>query len=335
MKRIILKSVLAAVVIGLVGMSISPAFAADDPAEVRLGWFGGPRPWVIGKAHGLFEKRMGTKIKWVQFPSGASALTAIAAKEVDISRFGSTGTVAAIARGVPVEMIALSGVIATSERLIGKNDIKSISDLVGKSIAYPPGSTAHYALMATLAVNKIDPSKVRLLSMKPNEMVAAWQRGDIAAGYVWGPFSHRMEAAGGHELLATQDLQKHGYFVWNDYIVRTEFAKQYPHIVATFLKAFQETMEIYKRDGDKAVRVVSEHLSQKFESAKDTMAGLAFIDLKEQLTEKWMGGGSSPIAKAMHDSAKFLVKLGELRERDIPENFQTSINLSYMKEAVR
>ncbi len=334
MKQIKLQLALTLAAAAIMAMPMKPSFA-KDPDVVRLGWFGGPRPWVIGKAQGLFEKRMGTKIKWVQFPSGAAALTAIAAKEVDISRFGSTGTVAAIARGVPVEMIAISGVIATSERLIAKPEIKAVSDFVGKAVAYPPGSTAHYALMAALSVNKVDASKVRLLSMKPNEMVAAFQRGDVVGGYVWGPFSHRMEEAGGHQILATRDLQKDGYFVWNTYIARTEFGKEHPHIVAKFLAAFQETMDIYKRDGDKAVRVVSDHLSQKFESAKDTMAGLQFVDLKEQLANKWLGGEKSPIAKAMHDSAAFLVKLGELRERDVPKNFQSSINLTYMKEVVK
>src|SRR5215813_12811210 len=75
----------------------SPAQAAD-PEVVRFGWYGGPRPWVIGKANGMFDKGMGTKIEWVQFPSGAAALTSLAAKQVDIARLGSSPTVAAIAR---------------------------------------------------------------------------------------------------------------------------------------------------------------------------------------------------------------------------------------------
>lgn len=337
MKQFKLRHLIAGLVLATAANAFGSveALAANDPEEVRLGWFGGPRPWVIGKAQGLFEKRMGTKIKWVQFPSGAAALTSIAAKQVDISRFGSTPTVAAIVRKLPIEMIAVSGVIATSERLIAKNDVKKVSDLVGKVVAYPPGSTAHYALMATFKANNIDSSKVRLLAMKPNEMVAAWTRGDISAGFVWGPFSHRMEASDGHELVATRDLQKHGYYVWNDYIVRKEFAEKYPHIVVKFLKAFQETVDIYNRDGDKAVRVVSDHLSQKFESAKDTMAGLQFVNLRDQLSEKWLGGSPSPIAKAMRDSAEFLAELGEIREREIPENFQPFINTTYMDKAVR
>src|SRR5690606_32171109 len=116
-------------------------------------------------------------------------------------------TVASIARGLPIKMIAISGVVARSERLIAKRDIADVAALKERTVAYPPGSTAHYALMAALKVAGVADSEVTLLSMQPSEMLAAWERGDIDAAYVWGPFSQKMEASEGKELLATEDLQ--------------------------------------------------------------------------------------------------------------------------------
>jgi taurine transport system substrate-binding protein len=322
---------LTILMLGLVHYT-SPA-VADTPDVVRFGWFGGPRPWVIGKATGLFEKRLGTKIQWVQFPSGAAALTALAAKEVDISRLGSTPTVAAIVRKLPVEMIAVSGLIATSERLIARNGINSVAALKGRKVAYPPGSTAHYALMAALKVNNIPASDVTLLALKPTEMVAAWKRGDIDAGWVWGPFSNQMEQDNGHQLMATVDLQKDGYYIWNDYVVRKDFAEKHPDVVVKFLQAFQETMDMYHKDTNAMVKLVAETLSQKEEFVRDTMAGLTFPDLKRQLTPELLGPGGN-IAKAMSDTARFLVELGELKEQDVPKSFEPFINTTYMKKAI-
>jgi taurine transport system substrate-binding protein len=84
-----------------------------------------------------------------------------------------------------VEIIGVSGVIASYERLIGKDGINTIKDIEGKRVAYPPNSTAAYALEAAISVNKLDRSKITLLPLRPAEMVAAWKRGDIDAGYVW------------------------------------------------------------------------------------------------------------------------------------------------------
>lgn len=317
----------------LFGSAVSTAIAAE-PEVVRLGWFGGPRPWVIGKANGMFEKSFGTKVEWVQFPSGAAALTSLAAKQVDISRLGSTPTVAAIARKVPIEFIAISGIIVTSERLIAKGGINSVADLKGKRVAFPPGSTAHYALMAALKVNNIAPNQLTLVSLTPADMVAAWKRGDIDAGYVWGPFSHTMEGDGGKQILATEQLQKNGYYVWNDYVVRKEFADKYPEIVVKFLQTFQQTIDMYNKDKEGMVKLVAQHLNQNESAVRDTMAGLYFPPLKEQLSNKLLGEGGT-IAPAMLDTARFLVELGDLKQSEVPPSFKPFINTSYMERAVR
>jgi taurine transport system substrate-binding protein len=317
----------------LLGSAVSTAVAAE-PEVVRLGWFGGPRPWIIGKATGMFDKGLGTKVEWVQFPSGAAALTSLAAKQVDISRLGSTPTVAAISRKLPIEFIAVSGVIVTSERLIAKGGINSVADLKGKRVAYPPGSTAHYALMAALKVNNIPPNQVTLVSLTPADMVAAWKRGDIDAGYVWGPFSHTMEGDGGKEILATQALQKNGYYVWNDYVVRKEFAEKYPEIVVKFLQTFQQTVDMYNKDKEGMVKLIAQHLNQNEAAVRDTMNGLYFPPLKEQLTSKLLGEGG-PIVPAMLDTARFLVELGDLKQSEVPPSFKPFVNLSYMERAVR
>jgi len=313
--------------------SASPAFAAD-PEVVRFGWFGGPRPWIIGKANGMFDKGLGTKVEWVQFPSGAAALTALASKQVDISRLGSTPTVAAIARKLPVEFIAIGGIIVTSERLIAKGGINSVADLKGKRIAYPPGSTAHYALMAALKVNNIASNQVTLVSLTPADMVAAWKRGDIDAGYVWGPFSHTMEGDGGKQILATEQLQKSGYYVWNDYVVRKEFAEKYPEIVVKFLQTYAQTVDMYNKDKEGMVKLVAQHLNQNEAAVRDTMAGLYFPPLKEQLSSKLLGEGG-PIVPAMMDTARFLVELGDLKQSEVPPSFKPFINTTYLERAIR
>jgi taurine transport system substrate-binding protein len=322
---------------GAVACALGGRFTATRAAEpdvVRMGWFGGPRPWIIGKANGLYDKAMGTKVEWVQFPSGAAALTALASKQVDISRLGSPPTVAAMCRGVPIEMIAISGLIATSERLIVRSQIGSIAELKGKKLAYPPGSTAHFALMAALKVNNVPANQVTLLGMAPTEMVAAWQRGDIDAGFVWGPFSHTMEKAGGKQMLVAADLQKNGYYVWNNYVVRKEFGEKYPDTVARFLRAFESDCETYKKDVDGSAKIIAAHLNQDLAAVKDTLAGLAYPPLAEQMTAKYLGAGGT-IAPAMMEIAKFLVELGDLRANQLPPSFAPFLNISYVQRALK
>jgi taurine transport system substrate-binding protein len=318
-------------------VALAAAQAEDVPPVVRLGYLNGPRPWILGKADGSFDKALGTKVQWLNFPNGPNEITAFAAGEVDIGRVGSVPTVSALARKVPIEVIAVSGVIATSERLIARNGIDSVKALEGHAVAFPPGSTAHYALLAAFKVHGVDSTKVKQVPLKPGDLFAAWKRGDIDAAYVWGPFSHQLEADGGHQLLVTKDLQSHGYFLFNDYIVRTDFAKKYPQTVVNFLRAFADTVKRYKADPDGSAVIIAKELDQDVAAVKDTLAGLVYPPLEDQLGVQWLGNGAnsadSVIAKGLADTAGFLVGLGELRPEDVPPSFAPQINTSFIAKA--
>jgi taurine transport system substrate-binding protein len=340
MKRFQAKALRAIFLLAAVFPVISPLARAENPPElVRISWFGAAGPWVLGKAQGTLEQRLGTKVRWDQISSGGAVLTALAANEVDISLLGSPPTTAGIARGLPIEVISFEGVIASSERLIARPEIKSMKDLEGKRVAYPPGSSSHYGLNAALKSYSVDASKVKLLGLAPADMVAAWKRGDIDAGFVWSPFTYQMEGDKGHELLTMKDLQPHGYFVWNNYVVRKEFADKYPSTVVAFLKAYQDMVKAYRADPAGVSRTIATYLNQDFKAVQDTLAGRDYYTLQEQLTPDWMGNtetkASAKMAKSFADTAEFLSTNGDVKRADIPKSFATMINPTYAMRAVQ
>lgn len=313
--------------------------AAELPKEVRFAWGGGPRVWVLGKADGDFEKALGTKIKWVEFASGADVINYFAANEIDIARFGSSPAVAGITRGLPIEIIGLEGLISGAERLIVRPDIKNLQDLVGKKVAFPANSTAQYALEEALTLNKIDKSKIKLIPLKPAEIVSAWTRGDIDAAYVWGPFTQQLEKEGGKEIYRTTTLNEKGILVYNNFAVRKEFAEKHPDLVIKFLKAYQDQVDEYKRDPKAASEKISKYLSLPYDQVETTLAGIEYIPLKDQASEKYLGATSndenSGLAKATQDIAKFLVSIGELKQSDVPKSYAPNIDSKYLIEATK
>lgn len=310
---------------------------ADTPSEVRVAYSGGSQVLMLAKADGSLDKALNSKVKWVQFASGADALTYFASNAIDIANFGSSPATAGIVRKLPVEIIGVSGVIASYERLIGKEGINGIKNIEGKRVAYPPNSTAQYALEAAITVNKLDRSKITLLPLRPAEMVAAWKRGDIDAGYVWAPFAQELESAGGHQVFATKELQKSGYLIYNNYVVRKAFAEQYPQVVTAFLRVHQEKVNEFKKDPERASAIVATEVGAPQTTAANTLNGLEYPTLAEQSTPSWLGNGTdtsdSGIGKALSKTANFLAGIGEIRQRDIPANWNSAINAHYIQDA--
>ncbi|AGX87558.1 ABC transporter substrate-binding protein [Candidatus Symbiobacter mobilis] len=307
------------------------------PEEVRFAYAGGPRVWVLGKIDKAYDKAFGAKVKWVPYASGADVLTLFAAKEIDIARFGSSPTAAAIARKLPIEVIGAPEIIATSERLIARKGIDSLKDLEGKTVAYPANSTAQYAFEVAIKLAKVDRSRIKGIALKPAEMVAAWKRNDIDAAYVWGPFSQQLEGDGGKEIFATRDLQKYDVLIFNNFAVRKEFADKYPEIVVKFLRVVQDKVDQYQRDPEGSAQAIAKHLDIPVDTARSTLAGLQHPSIAEQLTTAYLGNettkANSRITRAFQNSAIFLAEMGEMRKADIPASFAPAINTTYLQRA--
>jgi len=110
-KSVVVASLFATVL----GLFVSGARAEGVPPEVRLAWAGAPRVWVLARADGSFDKAFGTKVRWVQFASGADVLALFASNAIDIARFGSNPAVAGITQRLPIALIGVPEVIATAD----------------------------------------------------------------------------------------------------------------------------------------------------------------------------------------------------------------------------
>lgn len=324
--------------ISLFSLSLSVLANEPLPDEVRVAYGGSSQVLVLAKVDGSLEKALNTRVKWVQFATGADALGYFASDAIDIANIGSSPAVAGLVRKLPIEIFGISGVIATSERLIAKDLISSIQDIEGKRVAYPPNSTAQYALDAAIVANHIDRNKVKLIPLRPAEMVAAWKRGDIDAGYVWAPFAQELEVSGGHPVFATKQLQQDGYLIYNNYVVRTAFAKAHPELLSRFLQIHQQKVDQFRRDPITAAAIVAKDVGAPVATAANTLSGLEYPTLKQQESAQWLGNGSdtdnSGIGQAIHKTAGFLESIGEVRKRDIPVTFEHGINVSYLKQAI-
>jgi taurine transport system substrate-binding protein len=326
---------LAQIVLGsLLSVFIGAAAIAETlPSEIRVAWAGAPRVWVLGKIDQSFDKEVGVPFKWVQFASGADVLTLFAAGEIDIARFGSSPLVSAFVQGLQIELISVPEVVISSEQLVVRSSIKDVAGLAGKTIAYPPNSTAQYALEVLLDKGLVDRSKVKLVGLKPNEIVAAYKRGDIDGAYAWDPAKAELTADGAHVIYSTGDLQKDGVLVYNNFAVSKKFAKEHPELVAKFLKAYQGKVEQYKKDPEGVIKTIAKYLGQREESVRDTLNGLYHPSIEELLSAAYLGGKVSPIAKSQADTAAFLVKVGQIQKNKVPKSFQNFNNASFLERA--
>ena len=290
---------------------------AAAPDVVNIGIQTLVTPELLMREKGVYEKYLGCKVNMVMFNSGADVNRAFASKSIDIGMIGTSPAAIGISTNLGYEVFWFSDVIGAAETLVAKKDsgIKTVKDLVGKRVATPFASTAHFSLQNAMSLNGVDPAAVKLYDMQPNDIFAAWTRGDIDAAYVWDPVLSKLFASGGISITNSAELAKQGVVTADLAVINKEFATKYPNIAKGYIKAQVDAVNMFNKDKKGATAKLAAVIDIKPEEAEAQVKGFIYPDGKEQLTDKYFGkdGKSGDIAKILKQAADFLVKQGSIK----------------------
>ena len=149
----------------------------------------------------------------MKFDSGAKVINAMASGDVDIALAGSSPIAAGVSHGIDMQLFWIVEDIAAAEALVVRDgsgiDLTIPSTLKGKKLGVPFVSTTHFHTLFALERWGIDPSEVELLNMQPNQIAAAWERGDIDAAFVWDPALGRIKKSG-KVMITSGELSRQG-----------------------------------------------------------------------------------------------------------------------------
>lgn len=303
--------------------------------QLRIAYQVIPNTAPIVKHEGWLEEDLDVKVKWLQFDSGSDVNRAVASGAVDVGLAGSTLVANGVASGLEYEVPWIYDVIGDNEALVAKG-VSSIADLEGKKVATPLGSTTQYSLVAALEDAGVDPESVSILDMKPEDALAAWQRGSIDAAYVWHPTLQEMIDSGGKVLVTSGDLAEKGVLTADLGIVSTAYAESNPDVVSEWLKAEDRAAQLIKDDPERAAEIVADEFGIQPKEAAAQMEDLIILTGEEQLTQQYLGTKEQPgaLADTLNKTAQFLEANNIISGVPDADAFESVVNPSYLQNAL-
>lgn len=312
------------------------ALAENVPSQITIGYVDLVNSLLIAKQMHLPEKELGVPVKWVQFDSGAGINTAMASGSIDFGSVGNPPAVVGIASGVPYKGIFILDVLGSVESLVARKDkdIHGVKDLVGKKVGVPFGTTSHYELMNALKMAGINSAMVKILDMSPPAILAAWQRGDIDAAYVWQPVLGKISGSNGRVLLTSEQMAKAGYPTWDVAVVSKSFAKKYPDLVRRYVKSLDQATSYWLSQPGKSAELIAQELSQPVAGVTQMMDGTTMVDGKAQLGKEYLGssGKKGQFVQTLHSTAVFLFEQKRIPVMPTNDVIQSFIDPSYLEK---
>lgn len=289
--------------------------------EVVIGYQDMVVPWRYAQETKLVEARTGYKVTYRQIGSGAEIVRALASGAIDIGEAGSSPFAAALSQGVEIEVFWILDNINEAEALVARKDagIASVADLKGKKIALPFASTTHFHLLVALEEAGIKPNEVQILNLRPPEILAAWQRGDIDATFIWNPVLQQVKDSGEVLLTSGQIAEKTGKATFDALAVRKDFAREHDGFLTAFVqvlaeqdKDYVENKAAWSADSDRA-KAVAKWSGAQVANVPASLALYAFVPPAEQASNAWLGGGKdSVVVQSLAATAEFLKTQGTI-----------------------
>ena len=286
---------------------------------------------------GELEKTTGYKINWRMFGGGGDVIKAMASGDVQVGEAGSSPLTAAASQGQDIKLIWILDDIADAEALIARNGsgINSVKDLKGKKVATPFVSTAHYQLMVAMKLDGVDPKSVNVMNLRPPEIAAAWERGDIDATFIWDPVLSKIKG-NGKSIATSGSIGKKGYPTFDGLVVNAKWAAEHEGFVVALVKALIKADDEYRQNAAKwtvdspQVKAIAKWTKADAKDVPPAMLLYKFPTAAEQIGPAWLGGAA---AKAMTDTAAFLKEQGRIQE--VKPDYKVFVTDSYVKKAMK
>ncbi|MDZ5460380.1 taurine ABC transporter substrate-binding protein [Azohydromonas lata] len=325
----------------LLALGLGAGTASAQQKEVTIAFQPIASPLIVAITTGAIEKATGYKINWRQFDSGAKVATAMTSGDVQLGVIGSSPLAAAVSRGVELQLFWILTDINEAEAMVVRNGahIEQPADLKGKRLGVPFVSTTHYHTIFALEQWGIKPTDVQLLNMQPNQIAAAWERGDIDAAFVWDPALARIKQSG-KVMVTSGELGKKGRATFDGVAVNRKWGEANPEFMARFVKAVADADAAFRAnpgawDAESPnAKAISSRIGGSPKDAADALQLYAFPSAEQQATAAWLGGGKDGgAAKAIKATAEFLK--AQKRIDAVPADFAPFVTPKYLEAALK
>ncbi|GJD60836.1 ABC transporter substrate-binding protein [Methylobacterium frigidaeris] len=298
-----------AVAAGLVGaLALAlPAHAQETKVTVALSGWTGFAPLTLAKEAGIFKKN-GLDVSLKKIPQ-ASRHLAIRSGDVQCAATTVETWVVWNANGVPTKQIFQLDKSYGADGLAVRNDVASIKDLKGKTVAASvPGTAPYFGLAWILKANGLSLKDVKVVNLEPGPAAQAFIAGQNDAAMTYEPYLSSVRAApqAGKIIATTLDYP----MVMDTFGCTPEFLDQNPKAAKALADSYFEALEMIAKDPQKSYEIMGADVKQTGEAFGNSAK---FLRWQDRAANKAFFNGE--IQKFSEQAADLLLEIGVIRQK--------------------
>ena len=315
--------IIVIIAIFLIGYLLSYS-TAKDTLQVDVGYQSvTSQTWgaLVMKNKNIFEEKLKkkypnrkVKVVWHDEISGAVINTSMISGKVQFGFMGDMPLILNMYKASTIKNYDSKFLVMDGKGVDGKNQsilvpkkskVKSVSDLEGKTISTPIGSSAHYMLMKVLEKNNLL-DKVTIVHQDVALASQLLSTNKTDAFSIWAPYPNFLVDEGSAKVLLDGEETKIDYLA--GVIVDNNWAKENKEIVDLFVESLDEAHKFIKDNPKEAAKIFTEESGFKLE-----------ITEKEVNNISWDTTITDEDLETLIDKQKFLIELEQVKEFNLKD----------------
>jgi sulfonate transport system substrate-binding protein len=307
----------------LVNLLFSTAIAHGQP--VRIAYLQSDihqLPCWVALEKGFFKKE-GVKVEVAGiFKAGPELMSAFAAGALDMGYVGVAPATTAVANKT-ARVVVLAQVNTEGSAIVVKKDgkVQNIPELVGKIAAVPGHATVQdFLFRRALLKFKTEPDQVKIMVLKPPEMIGALRTDQIDAFIAWEPYPAKAVTMGvGRILASSRDI-------WKDHpccvlAADVKFLEMQLEKAKGVVRGHVKAIDFIRQHRDEAIKIGMKYTGMDEASIRMAMENVNYTPVLSVEGEK--------------EYVDFLTKLKYIKVEDVQNFVDRFMRPEFVKEIIK
>lgn len=289
----------------LATLAASPAAAQTKVAIGYSGWTGFA-PLYLAKEAGIFSKN-GLDVTLKKIPQ-ASRHLAIASGDIQCAATTVETWLVWNANGVATTQIFQMDKSYGADGMVVRNNIASIKDLKGKTVAASaPGTAPYFTLAWFLKKNGLSVKDVSVVNMEPGPAAQAFIAGQNDAAMTYEPYlsSVRSKPDAGKIVATTLDYP----MIMDTFGCTPKFLADSPDAAKALAKSYFDAVSMIKSDQAKFYEIMGADVKQSGAQFGESAKYLRWQD--QEANKKFFAGEHAAFSK---EAADLLLEIGVIKQ---------------------
>ena len=286
-------------------LASAPAAADDVKVAVGLSGWTGFAPLTLAKEAGIFKKN-GLDVSLKKIPQKDRHL-AIASGDIQCAATTVETWISWNANGVTTKQIFQLDKSYGADGMAVRNDVASIKDLKGKTVAASaPGTSPYFGLAWMLKKNGLSIKDVTVVNMEPAAAAQAFVTGQNDAAMTYEPYLSTVRAAPdkGKIIATTLDYP----MIMDTFGCTPKFLTENPKAAQALADSYFEAVAMIEKDQVKSYEIMGSDVKQSGEQFGNSAKYLRWQD--KAANQKFFAGEFQTFTK---EAADLLLEIGIIK----------------------